>query len=71
MSLTLWPRIKMNQLNEFEMLARDIEICLREREWLPWYEVYGPSFLDHMHRYPLERRSPPVSDRPNPATPAR
>lgn len=37
----------------------EIEIIMRERQWLPWYERYGPDFRAEMFRYPIEQLQPP------------
>ena len=39
----------------------EIEIIMRERQWLPWYERYGPDFRSIMFHYPLEQAAPPKS----------
>jgi hypothetical protein len=43
-------------------LADEVEILMRERLWLPWYERYGPDFKLEMFRYPLEQRLQPDND---------
>lgn len=40
----------------------EVEIVMRERAWLPWYERYGPDFRSEMFRYPLEQRLPPDNE---------
>lgn len=40
-------------------LLDEVDIVIRERPWLPWYERYGPDFRAAMFRYPLEQHLPP------------
>lgn len=37
----------------------EVEIVMRERPWLPWYERYGADFREEMFRYPIQRILPP------------
>jgi len=43
-------------------IVDDIEIVMRERLWLPWYERYGPDFQESLLRYPLSLVTPPDDD---------
>lgn len=43
-------------------LVDEVEIVMRERLWLPWYERYGADFKAAMYRYPLEQKLPPDND---------
>lgn len=40
-------------------LIDEVELVMRERLWLPWYEQYGVDFRDEMFRFPLEQSLPP------------
>lgn len=48
----------MRQLTVFD----EVEIIMRERQWLPWYERYGPDFRSIMFHYPIDRALPPDSN---------
>lgn len=43
-------------------IADEIETIMRERQWLPWYERYGPNFRSVMFEYPIEHQLPPNGD---------
>lgn len=60
--------LRMRRLTIFD----EVEIIMRERQWLPWYERYGVDFRQEMFRYPIERILPPdkeLSDERSPTAP--